>query len=98
MPRGIPKSGKRVSRTNERRALRPLQIDSEQLYDVGEAAGARGRSIPSTWNDIREGRLQARKVGGRTLILGRWIIEANLRDAGIEMEIASEAPAAANDE
>ncbi len=87
MPSGIPKSGKRVCRTQERRALRPAIIDPHQLYDVTECAAARGRSVASVWNDIRDERLKSTKVGKRRLILGAEIVRANLRDAGEPIEV-----------
>lgn len=85
MPRGVPTSGVRVSRTQERRAIRPAVIDPHQLYDVAEVAAARGRSIAATWNDIRDGKLKSTKVGKRRLVIGSELIRANLRDAGIEV-------------
>lgn len=92
MPRGIPKTGKRVSRANERRAIRPAVIDPHQLYDVPEAAAARGRSVAALYNDIKLKRIKVTRVDGRTLILGREIIQANLAAAGLS---SAEAPEAA---
>lgn len=85
MPRGIPRSGKRVCRTNERRAIRPAVIDPNQAYDIPETAAALGQSIPKTWNDVGSGKLPSFTRGKRRFVLGAEIIRANRRDAGIEV-------------
>lgn len=85
MPRGIPKSGKRVSRINERRAIRPAVIDDDQAYDIPETAAALGQSEAKTWKDIANGTIPSFTRGKRRLVLGRYIRERNLRDAGIEV-------------
>lgn len=83
MPRGIAKAGQRVSRANERRAIRPSVIDPDQAYDVPETAAALGQSVSATWNDIRDGKLQTFVRGRRRLVLGLHIIERNRADAGV---------------
>ena len=85
MPKGVPVAGRRVSRRAERMAIRPAIVDKHQLYELPEAAAARGRSVASLHNDIRAQRIKVTKVGRRTLILGAEIIAANLRDAGVEV-------------
>jgi hypothetical protein len=84
MPKGIPASGKRVSRKSERLAMRPTIIDPDQFYWPEEAAAARGKSLAGLYRtDLASGRITANKDGSRTRILGADIIRANREDARV---------------
>lgn len=91
MPRGIPTAGQRRPRAADRRAIRPLTLDPNQLYSVEETAASCGVSVATIWKEIKDGTLQSRKVGARRLVLGGHIIDRNL---GIE-PAPTEAPEAA---
>jgi hypothetical protein len=77
MPRGIPKSGKRVPRSEGRRAARPAIIDPNQFYSIDETAAARDQSPASLWKDIARGALAVVRDGKRVKVFGAEIIRSN---------------------
>jgi hypothetical protein len=81
VPRGIPKTGKRVNRAAQRRASRPATIDENQFYSVGEVAAATDSSVATVNKRISIGALRAVKDGARTKVLGAEIIRHNQQRA-----------------
>lgn len=74
MPRGVPKSGKRQGRSEERRERRPFLVDPNQLYSIDEAAAALDKSPAQLWADIRAGRIRSVRDGARVKMAGADII------------------------
>jgi hypothetical protein len=81
MPRGIPKTGKRVKRADQRRAQRPAIIDPNQFYSVPEYAAASDKSTAAGWLDVRAKRVNVVRDGTRVKVLGAEIIRANQEQA-----------------
>jgi hypothetical protein len=82
MPRGIPKSGARVNRAAERRALRPTVIDPNQFYNAEEVAAFRDQCRARVYEEIRVGKIRSVTRGTRRLVLGAEIIRVNQEEAG----------------
>jgi hypothetical protein len=53
----------------------PHVIDPNAVYTVPTAAAALGLARETLPREIRLGRLQARKRGGRHFILGQWLLD-----------------------
>lgn len=47
-----------------------MHEQTKATYDVREAARVLGISLSGLYREVKDGRLVARKLGGRTLILG----------------------------
>jgi hypothetical protein len=73
--------------------LSPHKIDPESIYDDGALAMTLGVASASLARARRQGRLRYRRVGNRTLYLGRWIIDWLTADPA---STATEAPAHAS--
>lgn len=69
---------------NTANPYRPVQLDAAQAYSVPETAAALGISVSQTWAEIRSGSIPTFSRGRRRLVLGRHIIDRNLRDAGVQ--------------
>ena len=51
-----------------------LVLDPNQRYTIPEGAAILRQSVAKTWRDIREGKLQAIRDGGRTYVSGTSLI------------------------
>jgi hypothetical protein len=54
---------------------RPHVLDPHAVYTIPSAAAALGLAKETLPREIRLGRLQARKRGGRYFILGQWLLD-----------------------
>ena len=43
-------------------------VDMDEVYDVDEAATLLGKGVATIWRRIRDGKITAVRIGGRTLI------------------------------
>jgi hypothetical protein len=55
--------------------LAGLKIDPESVYDDGALVMALGIASATLARARRQGKLRFRRVGNRTLYLGRWILD-----------------------
>jgi len=65
---------RREPRLSERRALRPVTVDANQLYSIPETCAALDRSRAGLFKDIASGKLKTVTNGRRRLVPGGEII------------------------